>query len=98
MILLSFTDFSSISLSVNPSASRSTIVLSSVYGPELPIFDKFGRYSCEVTQSILTRSCIYTLKLSFKRLHTSGDADVTLGLERISEFLRRVRTNPDWKI
>jgi hypothetical protein len=86
VILPGFTGSSHISISVNPNTSCSTIALSSVYRLGLlPIFDKFGCHSCEVTLSVPTRSGFYTSKFPPDCLHTLGDADITLGSEWVSD-------------
>ena len=64
MILPGFTGSSPVSISVEPNTSRSTIVFSLAYQLQLlPLFDRFGRYVCDVTLSAPTRSGFYTFKI-----------------------------------
>jgi len=86
MILPGFTGSSPISISVEANASRSTITLSSVYQLQLlPLFDRFGRYTCEIPLSVPTRNGFYTSKVSLECSHVPRDVEVILGSDWISD-------------
>ena len=75
-----FVGSSPVSISVVPTVSRSTITLSSVYRLQLlPLFDRFGRYACDVCFSVPTSGGFYTSKISLECSHVTGDAEITLG-------------------
>ncbi|KAF9648364.1 hypothetical protein BDM02DRAFT_2301750 [Thelephora ganbajun] len=85
MILPGFTGSSPVSVSVEPTASWSTIALGSAYRLQLlPLFDHFGRYRCDFPLSVPTRSGFYTSEVSLECSHTPGDAGVILGPDWIS--------------
>ena len=85
MKLPGFTGSSSVSVSVEPTASRSAIALSSAYRLQLlPLFDRFGRYACDVTLSVPTRSGSYTSRVSLECLHESNDTEIVLGPDWMS--------------
>ncbi|KAF9786787.1 hypothetical protein BJ322DRAFT_1217792 [Thelephora terrestris] len=85
MILPGFTGSSHISISVEPDVSQSTITLSSVYQLDLlPLFDRFGRYTCEIPLSVPTRNGSYTSKVSLECSYVPRDAEVILGSDWIS--------------
>jgi len=80
MILPGFTGSSPVSISVDPTAAQSTIALSSVHRLKLlPLFNRFGRYVCDIPLSIPTRGGFYTSKVSLECSHEPGDAEVILG-------------------
>ena len=85
MILPGFTGSSSVSVSVEPSASLSTITLSSAYRPHLsPLFNSFGRYTCDIPLSDPTRSGCNTSNVSLECSHTPKDAEIILWSDWIS--------------
>ena len=85
MILPGFTGSSPVSVSVEPDVSRSTLALSSAYKLQLlPLFDRFGRYACDIPISIPTRGGFYTSKVSLECSHEPRDAEVILGLDWIT--------------
>ena len=85
MILPGFTNSLSVSISIEPTASRSTITLSLVYRLGLaPLFNRFGRYTCDTSVSVPTRGGFYTSKFSFECSHAPGDAEIVLGSDWMS--------------
>jgi len=87
IILSGPTGSSSISISVEPDAPRSTIAFGSVHRLKLlPLFNPSGRYVCDVSLSIPTRSSFYTCKIPLKCSHTHESAEVVLGSDWISTY------------
>jgi hypothetical protein len=85
MILPGYTGSSTISVSIEPTASRSTVSLGFLYRLQLlPIFDRYGRYVCEIPVCVPTRGGFYTSNLSLQCSHATGNADITLGSDWIS--------------
>ena len=65
MILTGFTNSSPIPVSIEPDTPPSTIALSSAHRLQLlPIFNRFGRYACDVALSVPTRGGSYTSNVS----------------------------------
>jgi len=92
MILPGFIGHLSVSISVEPNTSRSTIALSSAYRLELlPVFDRFGHYICDTSLSVPTRNGFYTSKVLLECSHTPKDAEIILGLDWISACCAVVR-------
>ena len=88
MILPGFTNSSSVSVSVEPNTPLSTIALSSAHRLELlPLFNRFGRYACDITLSVPTRGGFYTSNVSLGCSHAPGGAEITLGLDWIFRLL-----------
>jgi hypothetical protein len=88
MILPGFTGSSAVSVSIEPNVSRSTISLSSVYRLQLlPLFDRYGRYLCEVPVCVPTRGGFYTSKIPLECSCATRDADIILGSDWISTCL-----------
>ena len=82
MILPGFTGSSPVSISVEPTAARSAIALSSAHRLKLlPLFNRFGHYVCDIPLSIPTRSGFYTSKISLECSHEPGTAEIILGLD-----------------
>ena len=85
MKLPGFTGSSSVSVSVEPSTSLSTITLGSAYRLHLsPLFNRFGRYVCDIPLSVPTRSGCHTSNVSLECSHTPRDAEIILGSDWIS--------------
>jgi len=85
MMLSGLTGSSSISISVEPNAPRSTIAFGSVYRLKLlPLFNPSGRYVCDTSLSIPTRGGFYTCNISLECSHTHENAEVVLGSDWIS--------------
>lgn len=85
MLLPGFTGSSSVSVSIEPNASQSTITLGSAYQLQIhPLFDRFGRLIGEIPLSVPTRCGFYTSKISLECLHASRDVEVILGSDWIS--------------
>ena len=85
MLLPGFSASTSVSVSVEPNTSLSTIALSSAYRLQLsPLFNRFGRYVCDIPLSIPTRSGFFTSNISLECSHAQTDAEITLGSDRIS--------------
>ena len=72
-----------VSVAVEPTTMRSTIVLSTVYRLQLlPKFDRFDLYTRDTSMSIPTRTGFYTSRLSLRCSRTPGETNVILGLRR----------------
>lgn len=71
---------STVSVVVEPMTTMSTISLSPVYRLGLlPLFNRFGRYSCETSLSVPTNGGFYTCRMSLNCCHAPGESDITLG-------------------
>jgi len=85
MKLPGFTGSSPVSVSVEPTASRSAITLGSAYQLQLlPLFDRSGRYTCDITLSVPTRGGCYTSKISLECSHELKNTEIILGSDWIS--------------
>ena len=85
MELPGFTGSSPVSVLVEPTTSRSAIALSLVYRLQLlPLFDRFGHYTCDITLSVPTCSGCYTSKLSLECSHDLKGTEIVLGLDWMS--------------
>ena len=74
-----------VSVAVQPATSTSTITLSAAFQHQLlPIFDRFGLYTCNISLSVPTNNGFYTSKLSLQCSHTPGESDIILGSDWMS--------------
>ena len=84
-MLSGFAGSSSVSISVEPTISQSIITLSSVYRLQLlPLFNRLGHYTCNISLSVPTCGGFYTCKFSLKCSPIAEDAKIVLGSDWIS--------------
>ena len=65
--------------------STSTISLAAAYRLQLlPLFNRFGFYSCNTSLFVPTNNGFYTSKVCLQCSHSSGERDIVLGSDWIS--------------
>ena len=85
MILPGFTDSSLVSTSFKPTALWSSIGFSLVYQLQLPLFNHFGHYICDISLSVPTCDSFYkACNISLECSHIPGDTEIDLGSDWIS--------------
>ena len=85
MMISGFAGSSSVSILVELTVSQSTIALGSVYRLQLlPLFNRLGHYTCDISLSIPTCGGFYTCKFSLKCSPIAEDAEIVLGFDWIS--------------
>ena len=71
-----------VSIVVQPRTPTSTITLSAAYRLQLlPLFDRFGVYTCDTSFSVPIGNGYHTSKPSLQCPHASGESDVVLGYD-----------------
>lgn len=74
-----------VSVVIEPTTTTSTITLSAIYRLGLlPVFNRFGQYTCDTSLSVPTHDGFYTSGMFLRCCHLPRESDIILGSDWVT--------------